>query len=153
MSGLCLYFKRSFLFLSRAFWIAFKMSVWLYPLLMRCCDNSVARISNVFGSEHMRLMRSAKLYGIFLEQCLGWLLFGSRYWWLSVGLVCRSTTILSFCMWDFVSRKICSLLDISEVNFMVGWNVFALWRKSWRESLHGPFHICVVYKAKPSVWF
>ena len=36
---------------------------------MRCCDNSVARISNVFGSEHMRLMRSAKLYGIFLEQC------------------------------------------------------------------------------------
>ena len=53
----------------------------------------------------MRLRRSARLYGIFLQQCLGWQLVGRRYWWVSVSLVYKFVHILSSSNLDWVIQS------------------------------------------------
>ena len=53
---------------------------------------------------------------------------------MSVGLVYRPTTILSSTRHDFVSRKMCSSLETSAVNFIVGRKLLALGKKSSRLS-------------------
>ena len=60
-----------------------------------------------------------------LQQCFGWQLVGSRYWCVSVGFVYRSTDIVSLTRLDLVSRNTCCLVEISAVNFMLGWKLLA----------------------------
>ena len=50
---------------------------------------------------------------------------GRRYWCVSVGFVYRSTDIVSPTRLDLVSRNTCCSVEISAVNFMLGWKLLA----------------------------
>ena len=54
---------------------------------------------------------------------------GKRYWCVSVGFVYRSTDIVSPSRLDLVSRNTCCLVEISAVNYMLGWKLFVSSRK------------------------
>ena len=62
--------------------------------------------------------------------CLGWQLFGDRYWWVSVGLLYKSVYMSIPSMMTLVSRKEIHSLDHSDVNLMVGWKLLISCRNS-----------------------
>ena len=56
-----------------------------------------------------------------MMQCLGWQLFGDKYWCVSVGLVYKSMCKIPPARMTVVSRKETHFVDISIVNLIVGW--------------------------------
>ena len=72
------------------------MCVGLYPRSVRWCVRLLKCVLVVSGVEQIRRMRMAWLYGILLNVCGAWHDVGSRYEWVSVGLLYICVSIRPF---------------------------------------------------------
>ena len=72
------------------------MCVGLYPRSVRWCVRLLKCVLVVSGVEQIRRMRMARLYGILLNVCGAWHDVGSRYEWVSVGLLYICVSIRPF---------------------------------------------------------
>ena len=98
------------------------MCVGLYPRSVRWCVRLHKCVLVVSGVEQMRRMRMAWLYGILLNVCGAWHDVGSRYEWVSVGLLYICVSIRPFFNSVRVSKNGTLVLEETNVNLIVGWD-------------------------------
>ena len=86
-------FNATFLGIGLMWLISVSTKLLKYPLLIRKLDSFLMRCRTFTWLDTVDLTRRPSPNGRFLWTCGGWMLLGSKYWWVSVALVSRLVTI------------------------------------------------------------
>ena len=122
-------YKTIFLRLTIYYWVGDNLH---YPgqlkLALRECHSRILLhlLSKNLFTEQILLKWRASIYRIDFLEWYTWQDENSKYWWVFIGLICKSVRSLFAQRITSTSEKLILSKDYSAVNFIVGWQLLSI---------------------------